>query len=291
MDLDALAIFRAVVREGGVVRAAASLHRVQSNVTTRIKQLEHRLGVKLFERQGRRLALTKQGEVLLVYAERLLRLADEAETAVCAGRAGGSFRLGSLESTAGSRLPPILSQYNRCHPHVQIELVTGTTGFLVRQVLEYDLEAAFVSEPFSLSSLHAIPVFDEELVLISARDDAPMSSPRDIGRRTLLAFANGCSYRKRLEDWFGETDLLPGRVMEFASYQAIIACVASGSGVAIVPRSLLGALRAADEVRVHPLPPAIARNRTHLICRPGYQSLALAGLQELLGLPAAVVSD
>src|ERR1700744_5529108 len=78
MDLAALAIFRAVVRENGVTRAAAKLNRVQSNVTTRIKQLEEQLGVELFVRDGRRLGLTPAGETLLPYAERLLALAHEA---------------------------------------------------------------------------------------------------------------------------------------------------------------------------------------------------------------------
>lgn len=60
MDLAALAIFRAVVHENGVTRAAAKLNRVQSNVTTRIKQLEEELGAPLFVRDGRRLVLTSQ---------------------------------------------------------------------------------------------------------------------------------------------------------------------------------------------------------------------------------------
>ena len=72
MDLAALAIFRAVVRENGVTRAAAKLNRVQSNVTTRIKQLEEELGAALFVRDGRRLVLTPAGHTLLPYAERLL---------------------------------------------------------------------------------------------------------------------------------------------------------------------------------------------------------------------------
>ena len=68
MDLAALNIFRAVVRENGVTRAAAKLNRVQSNVTTRIKQLEEQLGTELFIRDGRRLVLTPAGETLLPYA-------------------------------------------------------------------------------------------------------------------------------------------------------------------------------------------------------------------------------
>ena len=71
MDLDSLEIFRTVVTEGGVIRAAQKLNRVQSNVTTRIRQLEARLGQKLFHRHGRSLVLSPEGRLLLSYTERL----------------------------------------------------------------------------------------------------------------------------------------------------------------------------------------------------------------------------
>ena len=75
MELSDLRIFTAVVREGGVTRAAKRLHRVQSNVTTRVRQLEEDVGVALFTREGKRLVLTPAGHVLLDYADRLLALA------------------------------------------------------------------------------------------------------------------------------------------------------------------------------------------------------------------------
>src|SRR4051812_47448405 len=107
IDLESLDIFRTVVQEGGIVRAAGKLNRVQSNVTTRIKQLEERLGLSLFRRQGRSLVLSAEGELLMSYAQRLFRLADEAESELRTGEPMGVFRVGALESTAGSRLAPI----------------------------------------------------------------------------------------------------------------------------------------------------------------------------------------
>ena len=65
MELSDLRIFKAVAEQGGITRAAQSLHRVQSNVTTRVKQLEQRLGIRLFNRQGRRLVLSSEGRLLL----------------------------------------------------------------------------------------------------------------------------------------------------------------------------------------------------------------------------------
>ena len=102
--------------EGGVVRAATKLNRVQSNVTTRIRQLEEHVGARLFRREGRSIRLSAEGHTLLVYADRLLRLADEAVSEMRTGKPKGVFRLGSLESTAGSRLAPILSRYHSALP-------------------------------------------------------------------------------------------------------------------------------------------------------------------------------
>jgi DNA-binding transcriptional LysR family regulator len=281
IDLDTLDIFRTVVQEGGVLRAASKLNRVQSNVTTRIKQLEQRLGRPLFRKQGRGLVLLPEGELLLSYAQRLFRLADEAESEVKSGRAMGVFRIGSLESTAGSRLAPLLSRFHRAHPGVVVELVTGTTGALLQRVAHFEIEAAFVSEPFSPGALASRKVFEEELVLITGKDVGAVRRAADLQGMTLIAFASGCSYRKRVEEWLGASAVLPARTLEFASYQAMIACVAAGTGFAVVPRSLLATLKSAQDVRQHELPARVRRNRTHLVWN-GDASGSLQRLMELL---------
>lgn len=283
IDLESLAIFRTVVEEGGVIRAAEKLHRVPSNVTTRIRQLEEHVGVRLFRREGRTLRLSAEGRTLLGYTVRLLRLADEAVDELRTGNPRGPFRLGSLESTAGTRLAPILSRYHARNPGVVVELVTGTTGALVNRVLSFEIEAAFVSEPFTAAELESVPVFSEELVLITPKDITRVRTAKDLGRRTMIAFAQGCSYRKRLEDWLGSDNMMPERAIEFASYQGMIACVVAGTGFAIVPRSVLAALQATDKVNRHRLPDRIATNRTHLVWR-GQPSLALEALFDLLPL-------
>ena len=277
VDLDSLQIFKTVVEEGGVIRASRKLNRVQSNVTTRIRQLEEHLGARLFRREGRSLALSAQGQTLLVYADRLLRLADEAVGEMRTGKPKGVFRLGSLESTAGSRLAPILARYHALYPDVVVELATGTATALVTRVTNYELEAAFVSEPFTAPGLEARAVFEERLVLITSKAIRNVSGPADLGRSTLIAFAQGCSYRRRVEEWLGGERVMPERVLEFASYQAMIACVAAGTGFAVVPKSVLESLRATRSVRQHALPDRISQNRTHIVWN-GDPSPALAGL-------------
>src|SRR3954466_11191556 len=116
MDLVELQIFKAVAESGGITKAAARLRRVQSNVTTRIQQLEQRLGTRLFHRQKRKLVLSSEGRLLLAYADRLLRLSAEAQAAVRHGAPQGQLRIGSLESTPATRPPPPLPPPPPRHP-------------------------------------------------------------------------------------------------------------------------------------------------------------------------------
>jgi DNA-binding transcriptional LysR family regulator len=164
---------------------------------------------------------------------------------------------------------------------VVIELVTGTTGALLQRVSRFELDAAFVSEPFTPDGLSSMKVFEEELVLITERGVPPVRAATDLAGMSVVAFAAGCSYRRRLEEWLGASASIPGRTLELASYQAMIACVAAGTGFALVPRSLLAALKAAKDVRQHELPARVRRNHTHLVWK-GTPSAALVRLQEAL---------
>src|SRR3974390_609947 len=162
MDLKDLRIFKAVVNEGGVTRAAERLKRVQSNVTTRVRQLEEDLGVLLFIREGIRLHLSPTGKVLLDYADRLLELAGEARAAVRDSTPRGPLRLGAMESTAAIRLPAPLSEFHRRYPDVKLDLSTRPIGELTERVLSGDLDAALVAEPIS-GAFERAKIYDEEL--------------------------------------------------------------------------------------------------------------------------------
>jgi len=281
MDLADLHIFRTVVEEGGIVKASRKLHRVQSSVTTRIRQLEASLGAELFYRSKQRLHLSPSGELLLDYAERLLRLSDEARHALGGAAPRGVFRLGALESTTASRLPAVLAAYHAACPQVRVELTTGTNDALTAAVAERRLDAAFVAEAPRAAGLAHQPLFSERLVLISARSHPPIRSPEDVAGDTLIAFPTGCAYRRVLQRWLGAAHTPGTRMLELASYHAIVACVASGTGIALVPASVLATVQGA-EVREHRLPRAVAQVVTPLVWREGEQSPALRALRELL---------
>src|SRR3954467_10236560 len=112
MELADLHIFKTVAEEGGIISAARKLHRVQSNVSTRVRQLEETIGAPLFHRAKQRLTLSARGELLLEYADRMLVLAEEARSAVAGSAPRGVLKLGALESTAASRLPEVLARYH-----------------------------------------------------------------------------------------------------------------------------------------------------------------------------------
>lgn len=286
MDLAALTIFRAVVRENGVTRAATKLNRVQSNVTTRIKQLEEQLGTDLFIRDGRRLVLTPAGETLLPYAERLLALADEARHAVRENRPSGRLRLGTMESVAATRLPSLLAHYHQRWPEVELELETGTTDRLIERVREFEVDAALVATPLDPASMgevfESVAVFREELVMLTPRGHRPIREVRDIALSTLVAFERGCAYRSYVEKWYMEHGIRPARVLELGSYHAIVACVAAGAGVAVAPRSVLGLLQHdEDNIAIHPLGD-LGVIDTLLVWRRGHFSSALDALRQTL---------
>jgi DNA-binding transcriptional LysR family regulator len=263
-----LHVFKSVVEEGGVIRAANKLHRVPSAVTTRIKQLEASMGVQLFHREKQRLHLSPAGELLLGYAERLIQLSDEAREVVSGTTPRGDFKLGSLESTAASRLPAILAEFHGRCPNVRLELTTGTNDWLLGELAGRRLDAAFVAESPGDGAFEHMPVFSERLTLISCEGHAPIKRARDIEGMSLIAFPEGCFYRRALQRWLGADSLVTFRVLDLSSYHAIVACVAAGTGIALMPESVLAAMPHA-KVRRHPIPKAQATVTTPLVWRRG----------------------
>lgn len=280
MDLSSLEIFRAVAHEASVTRAAQRLQRAQSNVTTRIRQLEEDLGVELFLRDGKRMSLTERGSEFLAYAEQLLALADEARQSMHPAEPGGRLRLGSMESTAASRLPALLASYHKACPRVALEVSTGTSRALFDGVRARRLDCARVAAgpgwagELDGSGLRGEPLFREELLMILPAEHPPVHDVAEVRLRTLAGFARGCTYRQLAEDSLGT----PLTVQEVGSYHAILACVAAGACVGVLPRSVLQLL-GTPPLRSLPL----AEVDTWLVWREGYATAAFERWRGVLG--------
>jgi DNA-binding transcriptional LysR family regulator len=282
MDLADLHIFRSVVQAGGITRAAEKLNRVQSNVTTRVRQLETELGVELFVRNGKKLHLSPAGRLLLDYADRLLDLAQEAREAVHDATPRGLLRLGTGESTAAMRLPVPINEYLGRYPDVTLELRSGNTKAIATAVLAGELDAALAAEPVADAPFEKVPIYDEEMVIVAAANHPPIKSPRDANPRTVLAFESGCSYRGRLEAWFAHHGEMPDRIVEISSYHAMLGCAVAGMGISLLPRNVLTTFPDAKLLSVHALPPGLDHVQTVLIWRKGTLSPKVRALMDVL---------
>ncbi len=283
INLDELSIFKAVAEEGGVLRASEKLGRVPSNVTKRVKQLEDHLGVKLLRRQGRGVELTEEGRSLLGHASRILQMADDIEQEFTSEVTGRTLRIGALESAASVKLPPYLSKFHEKYPGVTIELQTGTTDALLRLIDNSNIEAAFISEPFLADNVDSCEVFEEELELITPKGVRDLDQVAELGRKTVVAFPLGCSYRKRLISWLQALQVTPERFMELGSYHAIVACVTAGTGISIVPKGVLDNAVSSKLIERFALPHDFKSNKTHLVWRgePSRPLKELMGMLEL----------
>jgi DNA-binding transcriptional LysR family regulator len=268
MEYADLRILEAVARHGSMNRAAAELHTVQSNVTARIRALENEIGAALFERNSRGVVPTAAAQRLLPYAARLAALLKEArEAARDDGAPRGSLRIGSLETTAALRLPPILSAYARAYPEVGLVVTAGASAGLIADVLERRLDGAFVAGPVKHPDLTEEVVFREELMLVTA---TTLRRLDDLDRQRelkIIVFRRGCSYRQRLENLLAERGIQTAEPFEFGSLETIVGCVAAGVGITLLPKAVVMSASREGRVVAHELPPDQARADTVFIRR------------------------
>ena len=287
MELSDIKTFAAVARAGGITRAAEELNTVQSNVTQRVKALEAEIGTALFERHSRGMTLTGAGKRLLPYAQKMAALSREALLAARDdGEPKGPLSIGSMETTAAVRLPPLLADFHRRFPAVRLSLRTAPTADLVAAVLDGALDGAFVAGPIAHDDLTATSAFREELVLVSARRwtslaelraGTPESGP------TALVFRTGCTYRQRLEQVFVEFGWPSAVRFELGTLDGMIGCVAADMGVTLLPRAVVERSAMSANVSIHTLSAAQARVETLFIQRRArHQTSALSGFAACL---------
>lgn len=285
MDIASLKVFQTAAKAGSISKAAHLLNYAQSNVTTKIRQLEEELQATLFYRHNRGITPTPAGKMLLGYAEAILHLCEEARRAIQDPlQPAGPLVIGSMETTAAVRLPPLLSRYHQMYPNVELSIVTGTTEQHIHAVLHYGLDGAFVAGPIEHPELEHIPIFEEELVLVTSTAHPPITSPGDLASRTLLVFRNGCSYRARFVQWLHEEGVLPVKVMEFGTLEGIVGCVAAGLGVTLLPRAVVRQKEAEGTLRCHAIPPRHARVFTVFVRRR--DALVTKAMEAFLSLAA-----
>lgn len=238
MDLLNLEIFQTVAQELSITRAAKRLNRAQSNISTRIQQLEKQLNTTLFLRDSKQIQLTRQGQCFLFYSEQMLALAKQAQQALHPSEPSGTLYIGSMESTAASRLPHLLADFQQRWQKVELQVTTAPSLDLLEAVNNYRLDCAFLAlDKHELAEdLTYKRAFTEELLLIIPQryQQTPLS---ELPISRLACFRQGCSYRRYAQQHLPLKQ--PLSLQEVGSYHAIIACVAAGSCIGVLPKSVL----------------------------------------------------
>ena len=258
MQLKSLRMFEAVCDSGNFGAAAQQLHTVQSNITAHIKKLEDEVGAQLLVRANP-VFPTPAGNTLRRHAQRMLQSHDEALAQLQShhtglGQVKGALRLGSMETTAATRLPHLLSKLRHQHPGIDLELQVCPTASQLVELMTGRIDCAFINGAAPQSELLSWPLFKEELVLVSHQPLASFPTADEFSASVFLAFRQGCSYRQRIELLMAAMGISAVRIMELGMLDTILGCVAAGMGYALLPRSLVESQQQRFDVHCMPLP-------------------------------------
>ena len=246
MNLAHLSIFRAVAEEGSVSRGADRLMVSQPAVSKQLAQFERSLGVRLLDRLPRGVRLTQAGELLLVYAQRIFSIEEQARVAIdeLRGLKRGQLRIGASPTTGTYLLPDVLVSFRRAFPQIQTRLGISRSADVERQLLNGELDLG-ITETFSGEQQVQATVFrTDELVPIASRT-------HPLARKRRVPAAVFCRERFIVRDTGSETKSFVERALDakgltikpaysLGSTEAIKCAVAAGLGVAIVSRLAIG---------------------------------------------------
>lgn len=293
MTYEQLRIFLAVAERAHVTRAAEALGLTQSAVSAAIAALETRHGLKLFDRIGRRIALTEAGREFIAPARAALAQAELAELALAdlAQEARGKLRLHASQTVASYWLPRHLIALHEALPGVEIALAIGNTAEVARAVEAGEADLGFVEGDVAQGGLTRRVVARDELVLLCASGHPLAQAPitgADYPRLDWILREPGSGTRAAVEAHLatlglGAADLRVG--LELPSNEAILAAVAAGRYVSILSERVLAAHGAmpglvARRIDWAPIP---RRDFSVLIHPERYRSRAVAALLARLG--------
>ncbi len=190
LDLALLQAFSAVVDSGSFTRAAQYLCRTQSAVSMQLRKLEDVTGRQLLHRDSRNIKLTEEGEVLLGYARRMIRLNEEALVALDQPHAQGHVRLGMPDDYAHQFLPGVLAHFAHAYPRVQLEVIGALSGDLLNRVEAGELDVALITRQPKRRRGQVLRT--EHLVWTGSRQHLAF----EVSPLPLALFPEGCVFRE-----------------------------------------------------------------------------------------------
>lgn len=241
MNLRQLEMFEAIVRSGSFTKAGEVLYVSQSAISRQIKMLEEELGDKVFTRVNKRIVLTRAGEILMKYSNRLFHdlkdMTSEIEETNQLAR--GSLRIGGVMSVCTYLLPHILKKYRTVYPNVELTVSIGNGEKIIRQLRANEIDLGLLTLPLDENDLQAVPVFEEEMVVVT-NTRHPLAkrkyiTAQDLASHRFILFERGCVTRQVIDEFFAREKLTPQIVMEIENVEIIKPLVQIGLGITIVP--------------------------------------------------------
>lgn len=242
MMLSHLETFATVAQHRSFTRAATALHLSQPAVTQHIAALEEQLGCRLFERLGREVRLTTEGERLMTCHRRIQAAVAELRQELDEMRSGsvGRLSVGAGLTICIFTLPAVLAEYRSLHPGVELHVRSGRTREILQLLLDQQIDLGLVTSPVRHRTVETIPLYRDRMVVV-ARADHPLAeaaSPVDaaaLGPHRLILFERGSGFRTYLEEVFESKGQLLHPDMELDSIEAIKEMVLAGLGISVVP--------------------------------------------------------
>lgn len=239
IGLDLLRTYVAVCRQGSLSRVAAQTGRTQSALSMQMRRLEGLMERPLFQRTGRGVVPTAEGELLLGYATRILALGDEAVARLRRSEISGAVRIGLAEEVATAALPATLGRLHRAYPDMRLDVTVDHSVALGRAWEEGALDVLL--GPTSVVPGDAVVAWNVALQWVAAPDYAPDEAlPLD-----LVAFTAPCLWRRRMVEALTAIGREHRVTFTSQSVTALQAAVENGLGVGLLPPETVraGAMR------------------------------------------------
>ncbi len=272
MDIHELQVFLTVAAERSFSKAAGKLHRTQSAVSQALRRLEDDLGERLIDRSTKDGRLTEAGRVLRDYAERLMRLADEAETAVRDLRdlRRGRILIGANEGAVHGLLP-LITRFRERFPGIHVDVRRVQARHIGTEVVQGSLDLGLVTFPPTEAGLVSLVIDVDDLVLLVPPGHA-LARRRvvhmdEVGRQPIVAHNDPSPARERVLRLFEQRREALNIVVSLPSLDAIKRAVEMGLGVAILPRRLAFTEIARRELIAIRIPELHMRRQLRLVHR------------------------
>jgi len=261
MKLHLVRIFSAVAQHMSFSRAAEALYISQPAVSKAVRELEHQLGVALFERGAGKLNLTEAGALLAERGRAIMAIEETAEEdlRVLKGLQRGILRIGSSTTIATYLLPPVIATYLREHPNIDLHLTIQNTHTILNLLLDYQVDIALVEGSVADERIECEPWRPDELVVIAAPGHPLVpkagGQPVPVNRladELFLMREPGSGTRETGEAALAAKGLSLRRTIELGSTETIKEAVAAGLGLAIVSKAAIADQLALNKLAILP---------------------------------------